>query len=276
MDEEGQRLKQIAEIEATFEAARVVPQHPNPAKRHLTPVAVLPVLPDFDKWPDKFVNVQFDSDPGGHRGEAARLGVGGMTVHDPQAPASHPCVTPCHASCRAGQPPLWAGGVTVGVLLPRWCQTCLLCWCCSPASGNECAELAPLPLEVRRQLLERSMLKTFTAGHDTTKLMALLLPKQVRLVFAAGPAGNGAAMAALVRHRPAGVCCVHCVHPAMLHGVQGASHDTPRPMCIRQEGVQAPWRGFAVTICMQVRCSLLSILQPPHMHSCWSMHSHCM
>jgi hypothetical protein len=72
VDEEGQRLKQIAEIEATFEAAKVVPQHPNPEKRHLTPVAVLPVLPDFKKWPDKFVNVQFESNPG--RGRAGLQG----------------------------------------------------------------------------------------------------------------------------------------------------------------------------------------------------------
>lgn len=144
--------------------------------------------------------------------------------------------------CRS-QPPLLSGGVTVGVLLLRLCKTCLPCWCCSPASGNECAELAPLPLEVRRQLLERSMLKTFTGGHDTTKLMALLLPKQVRLAFAAGPAG-AAVVATVVRHWPGGVCCMHCVHPAILHCVQSASHNTQSKCAYVIEGVQAPFWGF--------------------------------
>ncbi|EME27276.1 RNA polymerase II-associated factor 1 [Galdieria sulphuraria] len=50
-------------IQDEFEAAKQVPVHPDPRKRHLKPVQVLPVFPDFENWPDKFVVLQFDSNP---------------------------------------------------------------------------------------------------------------------------------------------------------------------------------------------------------------------
>ena len=49
-------------LQDTFEMVKLPPKHPrNP---NLTPVEVLPVLPDFDKWADKFVSVHFDVHPG--------------------------------------------------------------------------------------------------------------------------------------------------------------------------------------------------------------------
>jgi len=50
-------------IQDEFEAAKQVPVHPDPRKRHLKPTKVLPVFPDFENWPDKFVILQFDSNP---------------------------------------------------------------------------------------------------------------------------------------------------------------------------------------------------------------------
>ncbi len=55
------RADQAAAIEASFAAVSRPPVHAtNPA---LTPVEVLPVLPDFERWPDAFVHLQFDQDP---------------------------------------------------------------------------------------------------------------------------------------------------------------------------------------------------------------------
>ena len=55
------RAEQAAAIDASFAAVLGPPVHAtNPA---LTPVEVLPVLPDFDRWPDAYVHLQFDQDP---------------------------------------------------------------------------------------------------------------------------------------------------------------------------------------------------------------------
>lgn len=53
--------EQISLIEATFEAAKKPPKHlKNPS---LTPLQVLPVLPDFDNWANKYVTATFDNNP---------------------------------------------------------------------------------------------------------------------------------------------------------------------------------------------------------------------
>ncbi|GAX79498.1 hypothetical protein CEUSTIGMA_g6939.t1 [Chlamydomonas eustigma] len=60
-DETSMREAQIHAIEDTFEAARQPPVHQT--KPHLTPVEVLPVLPDFLCWANKYVHARFDNDP---------------------------------------------------------------------------------------------------------------------------------------------------------------------------------------------------------------------
>lgn len=55
------REKQIQTIEESFKAAKLRPVHQtNP---NLEPVEILPLLPDFSRWDDKFVTVAFDSEP---------------------------------------------------------------------------------------------------------------------------------------------------------------------------------------------------------------------
>ena len=55
------RAEQAAAIEASFAAVAQPPVHAtNPSLR---PVEVLPVLPDFERWADAFVHLQFDQDP---------------------------------------------------------------------------------------------------------------------------------------------------------------------------------------------------------------------
>ncbi len=55
------RTEQAAAIEASFAAVAQPPVHAtNPSLR---PVEVLPVLPDFERWADAFVHLQFDQDP---------------------------------------------------------------------------------------------------------------------------------------------------------------------------------------------------------------------
>ncbi|GJQ15026.1 hypothetical protein GpartN1_g6817.t1 [Galdieria partita] len=58
-----QQRSLLETIQDEFEAAKQVPVHPDPRKRHLKPTQVLPVFPDFENWPDKFVVLQFDSNP---------------------------------------------------------------------------------------------------------------------------------------------------------------------------------------------------------------------
>uniref|UniRef100_A0A6T7YFR6 RNA polymerase II-associated factor 1 homolog n=1 Tax=Pyramimonas obovata TaxID=1411642 RepID=A0A6T7YFR6_9CHLO len=61
-DQEQDTLtSQIATIEASFKAAAPPPVHQT--KPHLQPVEVLPVLPDFDRWPQNLVQVLFDVEP---------------------------------------------------------------------------------------------------------------------------------------------------------------------------------------------------------------------
>ncbi|RWR87847.1 protein PAF1 [Cinnamomum micranthum f. kanehirae] len=55
------REKQIQAIEESFKAAKLAPVHQtNP---NLKPVEILPLLPNFDRYEDKFVMVAFDSEP---------------------------------------------------------------------------------------------------------------------------------------------------------------------------------------------------------------------
>lgn len=55
------RDKQIVAIQASFDAAAKAPKHAT--KRSVTPVEVLPLLPDFELWGHQFVHVHFDADP---------------------------------------------------------------------------------------------------------------------------------------------------------------------------------------------------------------------
>ncbi|CAA6659867.1 unnamed protein product [Spirodela intermedia] len=61
LEDLNDRDKQIEAIEESFRAAKLRPVHQtNP---RLEPVEVLPLLPDFDRYEDKFVTVSFDGDP---------------------------------------------------------------------------------------------------------------------------------------------------------------------------------------------------------------------
>ncbi|KAK4269316.1 hypothetical protein QN277_022488 [Acacia crassicarpa] len=55
------RERQIKEIEASFEAAKLPPVHAT--NKNLYPVEVLPLLPDFERYEDPFVVAAFDSAP---------------------------------------------------------------------------------------------------------------------------------------------------------------------------------------------------------------------
>lgn len=48
-------------LQRTFEVAQRLPVHPT--RKDLHPVEVLPLLPDFKHWADKFLVAQFDDDP---------------------------------------------------------------------------------------------------------------------------------------------------------------------------------------------------------------------
>ncbi|KAK8965623.1 hypothetical protein KSP40_PGU021686 [Platanthera guangdongensis] len=55
------REKQIQAIEESFKASKLPPVHQtNPS---LKPAKIMPLLPDFDRYDDKFVMVSFDSEP---------------------------------------------------------------------------------------------------------------------------------------------------------------------------------------------------------------------
>ncbi|KAG8656431.1 protein PAF1 homolog isoform X2 [Manihot esculenta] len=55
------RESQIKEIEASFEASKLPPVHAT--NKNLRPVEILPLLPDFARYKDKFVSVTFDNAP---------------------------------------------------------------------------------------------------------------------------------------------------------------------------------------------------------------------
>eukprot|EP00771_Trimastix_marina_P001843 gnl/Trimastix_PCT/2948.p1 GENE.gnl/Trimastix_PCT/2948~~gnl/Trimastix_PCT/2948.p1 ORF type:complete len:350 (+),score=99.20 gnl/Trimastix_PCT/2948:38-1087(+) len=59
---EASRTEQIEAIEETFRHVAVSPVHPT--KKDLQPVRVLPVLPDFELWPNLYTHAIFDTDPG--------------------------------------------------------------------------------------------------------------------------------------------------------------------------------------------------------------------
>ncbi|MQL86103.1 hypothetical protein Taro_018632 [Colocasia esculenta] len=61
LEDLNDREKQIKAIEESFRAAKLRPVHQSNPK--LEPVEVLPLLPDFDRYEDKFVTVAFDGDP---------------------------------------------------------------------------------------------------------------------------------------------------------------------------------------------------------------------
>lgn len=55
-------LLRVRVLQATFAAARGVPRHPN--KPGVTARRVVPILPDVEAWPNKYVVVQFpEGDP---------------------------------------------------------------------------------------------------------------------------------------------------------------------------------------------------------------------
>lgn len=61
LDNLNNRERQIKEIEASFEANKLPPVHAN--NKSLRPVEILPLVPDFDRYDDKFVTVTFDGAP---------------------------------------------------------------------------------------------------------------------------------------------------------------------------------------------------------------------
>lgn len=58
---EEERQAQMRAIEASFEAAKKRPVHFK--NKALVPVKVIPILPDFEMWPLKYVLAHFDLDP---------------------------------------------------------------------------------------------------------------------------------------------------------------------------------------------------------------------
>ncbi|XP_038718092.1 protein PAF1 homolog [Tripterygium wilfordii] len=61
LENRNNRERQIKEIEASFEAAKLTPVHAE--KKNLKPVEVLPLLPDFERYDDNFIVAGFDSAP---------------------------------------------------------------------------------------------------------------------------------------------------------------------------------------------------------------------
>ena len=61
---------QVAAIEASFSAMDEAPVHPS--KPELTPVEVMPILPDFGRWSEEFATVSFDHDPLAETGYTAK------------------------------------------------------------------------------------------------------------------------------------------------------------------------------------------------------------
>jgi RNA polymerase II-associated factor 1 len=61
---------QVAAIEESFSAMEEPPVHPS--KPELRPVEVLPILPDFVRWPEMFSTVSFDHDPLSELGYTAK------------------------------------------------------------------------------------------------------------------------------------------------------------------------------------------------------------
>ncbi|XP_050235076.1 protein PAF1 homolog [Mercurialis annua] len=59
--ENNNRESQIKEIEALFEASKLPPVHAT--NKSLKPVEILPLLPYFERYDDKFVSVAFDNAP---------------------------------------------------------------------------------------------------------------------------------------------------------------------------------------------------------------------
>ncbi|XP_078435256.1 hydroxyproline-rich glycoprotein family protein [Wolffia australiana] len=72
LEDLNNRDKQIEAIEESFRAAKLRPvHHTNP---RLEPVEVFPLLPDFDRYDDKFVTVSFDGDPTADNALFSKLG----------------------------------------------------------------------------------------------------------------------------------------------------------------------------------------------------------
>ncbi|KAI8466707.1 MAG: RNA polymerase II-associated [Monoraphidium minutum] len=69
------REGQMAEIEASFAAAQQ-PITAHPTKRGVVATEVLPILPDLDRWPHKYIQVLFDEEPTNDGALAS--------VHDPK------------------------------------------------------------------------------------------------------------------------------------------------------------------------------------------------
>ncbi|KAB5574282.1 hypothetical protein DKX38_001476 [Salix brachista] len=61
LDNLNNRERQIKEIQASFEANKLPPVHAT--NKNLHPVEILPLLPDFDRYEDKFVTAAFDGAP---------------------------------------------------------------------------------------------------------------------------------------------------------------------------------------------------------------------
>ncbi|KAL9350746.1 hypothetical protein Peur_058001 [Populus x canadensis] len=61
LDNLNKRERQIKEIQASFASNKLPPVHAT--NKNLKPVEILPLLPDFDRYGDKFVTVAFDGAP---------------------------------------------------------------------------------------------------------------------------------------------------------------------------------------------------------------------
>ncbi|KAF9690098.1 hypothetical protein SADUNF_Sadunf01G0160500 [Salix dunnii] len=61
LDNLNNRERQIKEIQASFEANKLPPVHAT--NKNLHPVEILPLLPDFDRYEDKYVTAAFDGAP---------------------------------------------------------------------------------------------------------------------------------------------------------------------------------------------------------------------
>ncbi|KAG6735326.1 hypothetical protein POTOM_062115 [Populus tomentosa] len=61
LDNLNKRERQIKEIRASFASNKLPPVHAT--NKNLKPIEILPLLPDFDRYGDKFVTVAFDGAP---------------------------------------------------------------------------------------------------------------------------------------------------------------------------------------------------------------------
>lgn len=83
LDDSNNRGRKIQEIQSSFEACKTRPVHST--KKNLQPLEVLPLYPDFERYDEQFVIVNFDSAPTGDSEIYQKLDKSVRDAHESQA-----------------------------------------------------------------------------------------------------------------------------------------------------------------------------------------------